>query len=292
MTDNDSIGHQYRRTIVIIMVKISKRISELQEYQDTRKCPSNDEFLITITCNLLTNLALRNNFIHSGLRSYKSQRKEIDDNLRILSGLYVCSLVTCWETFFRDLFVFLCNNDKQIEKYLMSLKQNEIIPQGITLGEFYTTKYNFQNLEELRLAFDGIFHKNTQSISDYFSDDIFHGVIASGHARIYKWIHDGVLNSRIETTLHKAFRIRHRVTHDANYLVDIDSELFSDIECVFQMVPQFFISHIAGKYVQKRVVFNVDKNGFRITDSPENNEVPYAFTIDDFMATDYEVVDY
>ena len=274
-----------------IMVKTFK-IIELQEYQNTRKCPSNDEFMITIICNLLNNLALRNNFIHSELRSYKIQNKKGDDNLRILSGLYVCSLVTCWETFFRDLFVFLCNNDKKIENHLdVSLKQKERnqTPSGITLGEFYTTKYNFQNLNQLRRAFDFIFQKKTQHVSDYFSDDVFHGVIFAEHAKIRKWINEGTLKSKIDTTLQKAFEIRHRVTHDANYLVNEPPTLFSDIECVFQMVPQFFASHIAKKYMQKRVVFNVNEKYVRITSAPESNEVSYAFTIDDFIATDYEV---
>ena len=56
-----------------------------------------------------------------------------------------------------------------------------------------------------------------------------------------------MFKEKIDGVLHKAFSMRHLVTHDANYLVEFDSELFNSIEIVFQAVPQYFIANIAAK---------------------------------------------
>ncbi|RYE20964.1 MAG: hypothetical protein EOP45_10265 [Sphingobacteriaceae bacterium] len=91
--------------------------------------------------------------------------------------------------------------------------------------------------------------------------------------------------------LEKAFTIRHKVTHDSNYLIDFDNKLFSNIESIFQSIPQFFTVHTARKYGLKTTVFNTEKYCVRITDTPSEHEMPYVFSIEDFLATDYQIVE-
>ena len=105
------------------------------------------------------------------------------------------------------------------------------------------------------------------------------------------WIHDGSFKEKVDFILEKGFEIRHKVTHDANYLIDFDSKLLSEIECVFQIIPQFFIASFAEKYSQKRLVFNLKERYIRITDTPTKDEKNYAFNVKDFMADDYEIVE-
>ena len=135
------------------MSKTTKKLKEIWEYRETRKVLEDSDFMITITSNLLTNLSNRSNFIHKELISYKEKDRNVDVNLQLLTGLYVCSLVTCWETFFRDLVIFICNHDKDIHDRIVSEHVGDI-PLGLTIGEFYVRKYNFQNLEQIRQAFD------------------------------------------------------------------------------------------------------------------------------------------
>lgn len=272
------------------MSKITNKLIEIKEYRDTRKENLDNDFMLTITCNILNNLGDRNNFIHEQLDKYKSEKKELDKNLRVSTGLYICSLITCWETFFRDLFIFISNHDSAINQRLET-ELNSEIPLDLTVGEFYARKYNFQNLTQTREAFDYILQRETIELSDYFSNEVFNGLLFVEYAMIFKWIHEGNLKKKIDETLNSAFGIRHRVTHDANYLIEYDPILLAEIECVFQMIPQFFISHFAIKYSQKRIVFNKDGKYIRITDNPTEDEVPYIFNVKDFMTNDWQVVD-
>ncbi|WP_348811414.1 hypothetical protein [Flavobacterium maritimum] len=272
------------------MSKVTSKLIEIKEYRETRNENLDNDFMLTITSNLLNNLSHRNNFIHSQLLRYKSEKKELDKNLRVATGLYICSLITCWETFFRDLFIFISNHDSSINQRLAT-EHNSEIPLSLTIGEFYARKYNFQNLHQTREAFDYILQKETAELSEYFSNEVFNGLIFVEYAMIFKWIHEGNLKTKIDETLHSAFKIRHRVTHDANYLIEFDPVLLSEIECVFQMIPQFFISHFAKKYSQKRVMFNKVGKYVRITDNPIEDEVPYIFNVKDFMANNWQVVE-
>lgn len=272
------------------MSKVTSKLIEIKAYRETRNDNLDNDLMVTITSNLLNNLGYRNNFIHNQLEQYKSEKKEVDKNLRVATGLYVCSLITCWETFFRDLFIFIVNHDRSISLRITKEHTSEI-PFGLTIGEFQARKYNFQNLVQTREAFNYILKRETAELSEYFSNEVFNGLLFVEYAMIFKWIHEGNLKSKIDKTLHEAFKIRHRVTHDANYLIEFDSGLLSEIECVFQMIPQFFISHFAIKYSQKRLVFNKVGRYIRITDNPTEDEVPYIFNVKDFMTNDWQVVE-
>ncbi|HRP32774.1 MAG TPA: hypothetical protein PKV73_12825 [Agriterribacter sp.] len=272
------------------MSKVTSKLIEIKEYRDTRNASLGSDFMLTITTNLLNNLGDRNNFIHGQLDLYKAENKQVDKNLKVAAGLYICSLITCWETFFRDLFIFICNYDNSIKQRL-TVEVNSEIPLNLTIGEFYARKYNFQNLTQTREGFDFIFQKKTFELSEYFTDDVFNGLLFIKCAMIFKWMHEGNLKTKIDEALHSAFKIRHRVTHDANYLIEFDTMLLSEIECVFQMIPQFFVSHFAIKYLQKRLVFNKIERFIRITDKPTEDEVPYVLNVKDFMANDWQVID-
>ncbi|MCD8418847.1 hypothetical protein J2Q11_14010 [Tenacibaculum finnmarkense genomovar finnmarkense] len=271
------------------MLKITRKLSEIKQYRESRNDVKDNDFMQTITMNLITNLADRNNFIHKQLDDYKSESKKLDNNLKIITGLYICSLITCWETFFRDLFIFLCNKDNEIKKSLESNLKDEI-PLDLTIGEYNARKFNFQNLRQTREAFDFILERETVSITDYFTQDVFNGVINPDYVLIIEWITEGTFKDKVNIILEKAFNIRHRVTHDANYLIDFDSKLLSQIEAVFQVIPQFFIGDFAKKYNQKRLVFDIVENSVRITDKPNENELNYAFSSKDFMAEDYYIL--
>ena len=171
----------------------------------------------------------------------------------------------------------------------MKLIITEDIPLNLTIGEYHSRKYNFQNLTQTRIAFDEIYEKETLSITDYFTEEVFAGTIVTTLPIIMQWIADGTFKSKTDSALEKAFVIRHQVTHDSNFLVDFDNELFSEIESVFQSIPQFFTAHTARKYGLKTTVFHTTKYHIRITDTPNEYELPYVFSVQDFLATDYHV---
>jgi hypothetical protein len=272
------------------MSKITNRLIELKEYQETRGENTENDFLLTITGNLLENLGYRINIFHEKLDHYRSKKIEIDNKIKISLGQYICSLITCWETFFRDLFIFIINQDSTIN-HRLKLEINDEIPMGLTLGEFCARKYNFQNLNQTREAFDYLFDNKTIELSDYFSNEVFNGLLFLEDSILFDWIEEEVLKTKLDETLHTAFRIRHRVTHDANYLLDVDFSLLAKIECVFQSIPQFFAAHIAKRYSQRSFVFNKIQMCIRITDNPTQDEVPFIFSVKDFTANDWHILE-
>lgn len=271
------------------MKKETRKILELKQYRKTRKVSDND-FMLGTTMNLLSNLAVRSNIIHGELRRYREIEKQADENLKVLIGYYISSLITCWETFFRDLFIFICNEDADIKSRL-NIDVSDALALDLTIGEYTARKYNFQNLTNTREAFDYIFAKNTTELSDYFTNNVINGLIVSGYAKMFEWIAKGIFKKKVDELLALGFSLRHKITHDANYRIDISGILLSEIEHVFQVIPQFFVSHIAERYGQKRIVFNIEHKFVHVTDSPSEKELHYAFTIDDFISTNWKVED-
>ncbi|GAA3971425.1 hypothetical protein GCM10022246_24870 [Pedobacter ginsengiterrae] len=192
-----------------------KKQAELLEYRNSRKNSDND-FMATITFNLLENLSKRNNFIHKQIAHYKELDKQFDQDFGISAGFYICSLITCWETFFRDLFIFICDFDPSINQILRKEIDGESLGK-LTVGEYFAAKYNFQNLEQMRKALDKIYRRQTASISDYFPTEIFQNVAMTRPSIIFFWISERRLQEKIEDVLATAFNIRHRLTHDANF---------------------------------------------------------------------------
>ena len=177
----------------------------------------------------------------------------------------------------------------------MCIHQRLILEMGnasndFTIGENVATKYNFQNLSQTKEAFDYVLQKQTDHLTDYFSEEIFNSTVSEKFFILHEWIRNGDVKEQIEKTLEKAFRIRHRVTHDANYLVDFKSNEMNDIESVFQTIPQYFIAFFAKKYSQNRFVFHTEKNAIRITDTPQQCELTFIFSPEDLIADNYHIV--
>lgn len=272
------------------MAKNEKKVKELKEYRLTRGGDMDKNFFSTLTSNLLINLSKRNNRIHKLLKFYKVNSKPFDEDLRIDTGNYICSLITCWESFFRDMFIFLCNHDPQIKRIFESKHQGEDL-LGLTIGEYAAMRYSFQNLNLTREAFDMAFGKTTTKFTQYLDADLFSNMVFTTRLRIMDWVTDTAYLDLIDKTLAQAFNIRHKLTHDANYLLKFDQELFADIEEVFQTLPQILMQVIASKYNMNRTVFNTLKLYLRQTDTPDIEEKPYIFSAAEFMADDWGTVE-
>ncbi|OTW74500.1 hypothetical protein BK702_33860 [Bacillus thuringiensis serovar cameroun] len=88
-----------------------KLIKELKELQKNRG--EMQHFLTNFVLNLYhrseSMVFLRENYKPTNNGKLKDSKP-----FQVSVGLYVSSLVTCWEALFRDLFVFIVNNDNDI----------------------------------------------------------------------------------------------------------------------------------------------------------------------------------
>lgn len=261
----------------------SKVISELKDLQESR------EDVYEFLTNFIKNIYLRHEFIHTLLNDYKTKQIENKETLKIGAGLYINSLVTCWETFFRDIFIFICEVDTQVQKKINNfiLEKNISIQDlenaNLSIGEFMSKQFNFQDLNETCIAFNFLFEKDKESILEYIEDSITNEVTFSHPNYILYWLQQKEnIVDKIFETLNCAFEVRHKVTHDANFKLEIKPEFMSSVEDCFIIIPQFIAIWLSEKYNQKISVYNAEDNYIRLTNELRSKELPYIFSKQNF----------
>ena len=188
---------------------------------------------------------------------------------------YLVFLVSCWETFFRDLFVYIYSEDqsslkKLVDKLGVSQQTHEDLE--ITMPELLSKRFNFQNIYDLEEAYnfmwDGNFLKDICEMEKNIGID---GKITNFSLKslFYDW----------HELLCRAFAIRHNVVHDANYRIDPDIAFIQKVEAIFLLIPQIASINVSIRY------------GFKIT-MLSNGEYnfPYIFSVNDILSDDWEIV--
>ena len=183
-----------------------KIVDELLSLRDSRK--SIDEFNFTFLTNFSDNSRLMHVFVGE-------DRNELFD---VAFRQYLVFLVSCWETFFRDLFVYVNTRDPDsIVKLIDQMKVNEDILDlsKITLPELLSKSFNFQNINDLESAYNSLWGANfLESVCETKTEVCgVNGKVASGFS----------VNSLFgdwHSTITKAFNIRHKIVHDASYRAD------------------------------------------------------------------------
>ena len=104
-------------------------------------------------------------------------------------------------------------------------------------------------------------------MTDHLEQDFFNNIVFTSFPVVFIWIQEKTVEDKKNATIKNALAIRHRITHDANYLMKFDAELFHEIECVFQVIPQLLTIKLAKKYNQKRMVFNMKDKTVRLTNN-------------------------
>jgi len=268
-----------------------KVINEIVELRDSR------EDIINFMTNFLENIAPRYEIMHKLLYDYKAMEQKESESIKVAAGYYLSSLVTCWETFFRDVVVFVVETDTHVRKKSINflnekgIDEEKIIKEGIGLGEFMCKQFNFQDLDDTCDAFNFLFDDNKLYITEYISTTLSRNLIFSAPNFILYWMKQKYdIALRIRETLNKAFDIRHKVIHDANYIFQIDVEFMTKVEDCFILFPQFISIWLAERYMQKRTVIDLSTENIRLTETLNDSEVPFVFSRQDIGAR-YEMVD-
>ncbi|PAL04092.1 hypothetical protein [Peribacillus simplex] len=266
-----------------------KLIDELNELKQSRG------ELYKFTTNFTLNLSLRMNSIQYILNEYKI-KKIVDDTFKVSVGQYISSLITCWETIFRDIVVFLVETDKLVYSRVCDYikkkgsSEEEIVNKQITLGEYISKQYNFQNLKETNDVFNLLLNSSKETIFQQFDAKVESVIFTSPNYLMYLMQEGNNIASELEEIISKAFTIRHKVIHDANYRYEFDSRNVAKIEDFLTVFPQFVIISLAKRYKQQRMVFHREDLTMRLTDCPNEKEVDLVLGPKDLKAQDYKVV--
>ena len=245
-----------------IRKKTDKLVDELISLRDSRE--SIDDFFVSHQLNFYENCRLMHSLVTSEL-------------LAIAYRQYYVFLVSCWETFFRDVFVYVHTQDKRLTESLLEKMKPAIDTfndHDIALSELISKSFNFQNINDLEEAFDELW--GTNFLKHICSTDIgtcgVNGKVSGGF--VVDKLFDDWYNVIIKT-----FSIRHKVVHDANFRPEVDIQFIQKAETVFLIIPQIATHLIAERFNLKRIAFTKGELC-----------VPYIFTVSEILAEDWQVV--
>lgn len=123
-------------------------IYELQSLKNTRK--SIDEY----NFNFLNNFYENSRLMHLQVKN-KSEKSFFHVSCR----QYFIFLVSCWETYFRDIFILCYTKDeilfsKLLEQFKIREKiEDELKINNLEIIDLISKKFNFQNIDSLNEAF-------------------------------------------------------------------------------------------------------------------------------------------
>jgi len=207
----------------------TKLFDELKELAESRTSIESYHF------NFLQNFYENSKVIHFHIK--EKTEKSI---LEIMYRQYFVFLISCWETYFRDVFLLTYASD---ESLMCELLENfeiddsvleQLNSNNMEVIDLLSKKFNFQNLDSLNNAF-----------SILISDDDFLEYICTYQIEFCGINGKQVSNLSVDSLflnwkelITKTFEIRHKVIHDANYRPSFDIHFIQQVEGLFLLVPQ------------------------------------------------------
>ncbi len=265
-----------------------KLLNELSHLKTTRTT-FND-----FSSSFLLNASKRYNLMHKVLKEKELNKDK--DTIYIAAGQYVSSLVTCWETFFRDIFVYAVEGNSslklKIEKLIIQkgMSTDELKNAHLTLGDYGSKQYNFQELSDTCNALNFLLNDTKDCVTE-FIDYSIDKVVFSSPSFILYWLQEQKdIAEELYSILEQGFEIRHKTIHDANFIFEFDSNFINAFEDCMIIFPQLISISLAKKFNTKRPVYNVNANYSRLTAHPKKDEYSFVFNRDDFEG-EYEIID-
>ena len=115
--------------------------------------------------NFIGNFARAATLMHKILAQFGKQ----DELVREASKSYIVSIVSCLETFYRDLFTYVLSLDEStLERVLPDLKEkptysnmHTLLKQGVEFSDIVATEANFQSIAEIDSFMSKLFFPNS-----------------------------------------------------------------------------------------------------------------------------------
>ncbi len=206
------------------------------------------------------------------LARFTLANKPSSEFLKTFIRLYVISLVSCLETFYRDLFRYLLDNPKiefQARK-ISPLKLNELLDAGLEHNDVKAEAPSLQNIESI-----------TQTLDPYFSPTGYLASISQGLICMIPSKSNSLVQFNFQENWHEDFKnlfiFRHRFVHDANSPSDLTVKKIQNLETLALLLPQL-------------TMWKLDKEKPRLVVSGDNkSSFPVLLLVDDIASDDWEV---
>ncbi|MHC1760044.1 MAG: hypothetical protein AB9917_11110 [Negativicutes bacterium] len=228
-------------------------------------------------------------------KHYLSSDAKDDSLLSSANGLYIVALVSCWETMIRDAIVFLVGIDSNISNIAKNVAESkgvdseELERRGITIGEFISKQYNFQNLDDTCRAFNFLFQENKNSIFEFarevFDRRIYYPTLKAEELKIEN------LLEAFRKVIDEAFEERHKIVHDASYVFSASEEKLAIMEECLVAFPQILLIGLSVKFNQRYPVWNSIEKYIKFADVLAADESLFIFSASYIRASDWQVVE-
>lgn len=219
-------------------VKMNKKLNEsfLKQINDLKASRNGvDRCYINFILNMGRHVSFTENMLKEDMSLYDEQ---------IVIEHSIIAMVSCWETFFRDVFIYIINEDKNSRESLFNQldeERKEVLNNLGIIEDYFSKLYNFQNIEHIKTAFNALLDIELfNEIGSYFIPYLKDGII-------YKFSMDASLNDWFQAIV-IVFNERHKIIHDANYRTNLNRSIIKACENVFLCFPQIFCHWIANKY--------------------------------------------
>lgn len=224
----------------------------------------------------LNNFLLNYSSITSVMHSQISPESKKGD-LKIFAFQYLSSIISCWETFFRDVFVFITSIDSYLKNEIIkALKVDESKLENVDSGGYLASCFNFQNFDDITKAFQTVFNKD---IFEFTANDEFASFMPKQNKECLFSLIKVFPDYRI--ILEQGMEHRHRMIHDANFVkgATFNIDFIQKTETVFLLFPQILARLLSDKYNLPRFVISNGENNYN-----------YLFLITDLISNDWEIV--
>lgn len=199
---------------------------------------------------------------------------------------HVIRSVSCLETFFRDLIIFILDSDPTTLKLVLKdIKQKhtlaevqQILQEGISTSEIAVHNLNLQNIQGIQKVFSLFFPDN-----DYlgFLNKYRPSIIFSLHEKpsFYGDVKEFIyLTGNWQEQFKTLFDLRHEFTHDANCQTELTLEEIQRTQWLLFKVTQFTTFYVAEK---------IDRCMLPVT--KEDQETPYFFTPESVWKNSFQI---
>jgi hypothetical protein len=170
--------------------KIKKKIKpnllkELTELKNNRT--SFNDFSVSY----LLNVSRRYNLMHHILNDRELRKDK--QSIYIAAGQYISSLVTCWETYFRDIFVYAVEQDpnkkSEISDFIIEkeMSTQELENAQLNLSDYGSKQYNFQDLNDTCSALNFLLNDSKNRVTEFIEGSLVDVVFTKPNFLLY-WL--------------------------------------------------------------------------------------------------------
>lgn len=206
---------------------------------------------------------------------------------KLIISHYLVSLVTCWETFFRDVFVFLLNRNPGIaDKFVHNTRVKKVLGRAPTTHpdqvEYIASIFNFQNLDSLLAAFGPILGEH-ETLDLPTKEDVFL------HSKRKGWVifNFPALFPEWKRDLDFILQERHRIIHDANHPCTVSRKDIQQLESVLFFYLQLFGILVSNRFHLPWIRLDIRTLALNLTSSMDEHLKNIVITFDDLIADDW-----